>query len=157
MTAPTVFTRDLGPAPEPVIARDLLRRALPVAPILVFLAALPWGADGALSAAFAVAIVLVNFLLAAWLLATTARISLGLMMGTALFGYVLRLGLIFAAVWLVKDAGWVHELALGLTLIVTHLGLLFWEMRYVSASLAHPALKPPAPKPPATRKETSSP
>jgi hypothetical protein len=28
------------------------------------------------------------------------------------------------------------------TLLVTHLGLLFWELRYVSASLAFPALKP---------------
>jgi len=29
-----------------------------------------------------------------------------------------------------------------LTLIVTHLGLLFWELRYVSGSLAYPGLKP---------------
>jgi hypothetical protein len=28
--------------------------------------------------------------------------------------------------------------------VITHLGLLFWEMRYVSANLAHPALKPKA-------------
>ena len=34
--------------------------------------------------------------------------------------------------------------ALGLTLIVTHLGLLLWELRYVSASLAFPGLKPGA-------------
>ena len=27
-------------------------------------------------------------------------------------------------------------------MIVTHLGLLFWETRYVSASLAFPGLKP---------------
>jgi len=30
------------------------------------------------------------------------------------------------------------------TLVITHLGLLFWEMRYVSANLAHPGLKPKA-------------
>ena len=41
---------------------------------------------------------------------------------------------------------------LGITIIVTHLGLLFWEMKYISASLAFPALKP---KP--ASKETSSP
>ena len=35
--------------------------------------------------------------------------------------------------------------ALGTTLVVTHLGLLFWEMRYVSLSLAHPGLKPRRP------------
>ena len=27
-------------------------------------------------------------------------------------------------------------------MLVTHLGLLFWELRYVSASLAFPGLKP---------------
>jgi hypothetical protein len=58
-----------------------------------------------------------------------------------------------AAVLLVKDAGWVEPLALGLTLVVAHLGLLFWELRYVSISLAHPGLKP-SPLP--TSKETSS-
>ena len=32
------------------------------------------------------------------------------------------------------------------TLFVTQVGLLMWETRYVSASLAYPALKPPAGK-----------
>ena len=31
---------------------------------------------------------------------------------------------------------------LGITVIVTHVGLLFWETRHVSASLAYPGLKP---------------
>ena len=60
----------------------------------------------------------------------------------ALGGYVLRLGLIFLAVWLVKDMSWVAMVPLGITIIVTHLGLLFWEMRHVSASMANPGLKP---------------
>ena len=59
-----------------------------------------------------------------------------------LFGYLIRLGLIFLAVWLVKDASWISLPALGSTIIVTHLGLLFWEMKYVALSLAHPGLKP---------------
>ena len=62
--------------------------------------------------------------------------------GAALFGFLLRLGLIFLAVMLVARRRWVALVPLGLTLIVTHLGLLFWEMRYVSASLAFPGLKP---------------
>ena len=66
------------------------------------------------------------------------------MMGAVLFGYLIRLGLIFLAVF----AGAATP-ALGFaacrsasTIIVTHLGLLFWELRYVSASLAFPGLKP---------------
>lgn len=133
---------DAGPAPERQVALDMVRRALPFAPVIVVLAALPWGLAGAASAGFAVVLVVVNFLLAAWMLGAAARISYALVMAAALFGYLIRLGLIFLAVFAVKDASWVEPLPLGLTLIVTHLGLLLWELRYVSASLAYPGLKP---------------
>ena len=76
------------------------------------------------------------------LIAGSARISLGLMMGAVLFGYLIRLGLIFLAVWLVKDTAWISFPALGSTIIITHLGLLFWEMKFVALSLAAPGLKP---------------
>ncbi|MGA1359498.1 MAG: hypothetical protein ACO4A4_04375, partial [Ilumatobacteraceae bacterium] len=45
-------------------------------------------------------------------------------------------------VMLVRNEPWVDLMALGLTLVISHLGLLFWEMRYVSATLAFPGLKP---------------
>ena len=67
------------------------------------------------------------------------------MMGAVLFGYLIRLGLIFLAVLFVKDAGWISLPALGTTIIVTHLGLLVWEMKYVAISLAYPGLKPSPP------------
>lgn len=143
--------RDSGPAPERQIAGDMARRALPLAPVVVLLAALPWGVDGALSAAFAIVVVVVNFLLAAWMLAAASRIGYGLLMAAAMLGYLVRIGLIGLAVWAVKDATWVEPLPLGLTLIVTHLGLLLWELRYVSASLAFPGLKPGATKESASR------
>ena len=66
------------------------------------------------------------------------------MMGITLFGYLIRLGLIFLAVWLVQDAPWISFPALGSTIIITHLGPLFWEMKYVAISLAYPGLKPEA-------------
>jgi len=64
------------------------------------------------------------------------------LMGAVMFGYVLRLGLLFLAVLLVRHASWMNTKALGLTIIVTHLGLLVWELKYVSMSLAYPGLKP---------------
>jgi hypothetical protein len=131
-------------SPEQAVAWDIAKRAIPASPVLVGLAALAWGAAGAASAAYAIAIVVVNFVLAAWVLATAARIGETLLMAAALFGFLLRLALVSAAVLLVADAGWVEPLALGLTLVVTHLGLLVWELRYVSASLAYPGLKPAA-------------
>jgi hypothetical protein len=133
-----------GPAPETEIARDLVRRAVPVAPVLVVISGLVWGLDGALSSAYAVALVVVNFLVAAALMAWAAKISVGMLMGTVLAGYLLRLGAITLAVLAVRNAGWVELLPLGLTLVTTHLGLLVWEARHVSLSLAFPGLKPRA-------------
>ena len=131
-----------GPAPEAAVTKDMVRRGLIVAPLLIAICGLLWQMNGALSGAYGIALVLVNFTLAATLVTVSARISLGLMMGAVLFGYLIRLGLIFLAVFLVKDAGWISLPALGATIIVTHLGLLIWEMKYVALSLAHPGLKP---------------
>jgi hypothetical protein len=133
-----------GPAPAMEVARDIAKRSLWLVPAVVIFCGIGWGRDGAISGLYALAIVVVNFLLAAWLLQVTSRISFAAMAGAALFGYVLRLGLIFLAVMLVRDTSWVSLVPLGLTLIATHLGLLFWELRYVSASLAYPGLKPKA-------------
>jgi hypothetical protein len=141
-----LFTTRLdGPPTEVHVSRDMVKRGLIVAPVLVAICAVLWGGDGALSSAYGIALVLANFALAAAIISTTARISLGLLMGATLFGYLIRLGLIFLAVYLVKDAGWISLPALGATIIVTHLGLLFWEMKYVAISLAHPGLKPARP------------
>ena len=131
-----------GEAPEYELVGDLLRKALPVAPVAVAVGALFAGLDGALSAGVGVALVAGNLLLAAASLVWAGRISLGLLMGVALGGYAVRIGLLFLIVWLLQDLSWIHLPSLGLTLVVTHLGLLFWELRYVSASLAHPGLKP---------------
>lgn len=130
---------------EPVelkVSADMVKRGLVVAPVLVAIAAAIWGADGARGALVAIALVLVNFALSAALIAYTARISLALMMGATLFGYLVRLGLIATAVLLVRDASWISLPALGATIIVTHLGLLVWELKYVAISLAYPGLKP---------------
>ena len=135
-------TRFEGPAPEVGVSRDMVKRGLVVAPVLIAVAGLVWGGNGAWSAAYGIALVLVNFAVAAGLIALTIRISLALMMGAVLFGYLARLGLVFIAVYAVKDAGWISLPALGATIIVTHLGLLVWELKYVALSLAYPGLKP---------------
>jgi hypothetical protein len=144
MTAPaSPFVTQLdGPAPEVSISKDMIRRGLLAAPLLVAVCGVIWGWNGALSALYAIAIVLVNFALAAAIVATTARISLGFMMGAVLFGYLIRLGLILFAVVVVKDAAWISRPALGTAIIVTHLGLLAWELKFLAISLAHPGLKP---------------
>src|SRR5438309_3356830 len=134
-----------GPV-EQQVALDMARRALPVIPILVAVSALIWGIDGALSSLFAVGLVLANFALSAFILTRSARVSLAVMMGAALFGYIARLALITVAVLAVHNQSWVSIVPLGLTLIVTHLGLLMWKTKHVAVSLAFPGLKPRANK-----------
>ena len=139
---------DLGaPAPdapdvERQLAFDILRRGLWVAPAIVAAAAVIWGSDGAWSALVAVAVVLVNLALAAISLSWAAKRSLTLLMAVAMGGFLVRMGLVTAVMLAVRNQPWIDLVALGVTVLVTHLGLLFWELRYVSASLAYPALKP---------------
>jgi hypothetical protein len=145
-TGDAFTTRFDGPAPEVAVSKDIIKRGLMVAPVLIAICGVIWGGDGAWSSAYAIAIVLLNFALAAALIAGAARISVGLMMGATLFGYLIRLALIFLAVWFVKDASWISLPALGSTIIVTHLGLLLWEMKYVALSLSQPGLKTDTPQ-----------
>jgi len=133
---------DKGPAPEAAIGRDLVKHGLIVAPVMLGVCAIFWGANGAWSSAYGLAIVLGNFALAAFLVSFTARISYAMMMGATLFGYIVRLGIISAAVYFVRNATWVELIPLCMTIVIAHVGLLFWELRYVSLSLAFPGLKP---------------
>jgi hypothetical protein len=135
-----------GDGVEMSISTDMIRRGAIVAPVLVAVCGVVWGGDGVWSCLYGIAIVFANFLLAALMINTAARISLGLLMGVTLFGYLIRLALIFLAVYLVKDEPWISLPALGATIIVTHLGLLFWEMKYVAISLAHSGRASDAPK-----------
>lgn len=143
MSQPNLLTTRLdGPAVEQQIAWDMIRRAMWAAPVLLLVAGIIWGVDGALSSGYALAIVLANFALSATILTVTARISLVVMMASVLGGYLLRLVLVTVAVLAVIHQSWVVVVPLALTIMITHLGLLFWETRYVSATLAYPALKP---------------
>jgi hypothetical protein len=133
---------DTGPAPEAAIVRDIIKHGMYVAPIMIGLSALIWGVNGGWSSAYGLAIVLGNFAVAAWMVSYTAKISYALMMGATLFGYIFRLAVIAAAVFLVRNASWAELVPLCMTIVISHVGLLFWELRYVSLSLAFPGLKP---------------
>jgi hypothetical protein len=131
-----------APAVESELAFDMLRRSVWLAPLVVVTAAGIWGGDGAASAAVAVGLVLVNLVMAAVTLSWAASRSLTLLMGVALGGFAVRMGLVTIVLLLLRNEPWIDFVALGVAVLVTHLGLLFWETRYVSASLAYPSLKP---------------
>lgn len=132
----------LGRSVERDVVIDMVRRSLPALPVPVVVAGAFWGWAGALSAAFAIGIVLLNFALSAALLTWGARVSLRVLMIAALGGFILRLGLVTALVLAVRDQAWVDLVPLCVTLLLTHIGLLVWETRHVSTSLAFPGILP---------------
>jgi hypothetical protein len=132
--------------PELEVARDLLRHALWLGPVLVVLSGLVWGIDGVWSSLFGVALVLANFVVAAALMGWAAKISPTVLMAVVFGGFFVRMGLVLTALLLVQKQSWVVLAPLAITIIVTHLGLLLWETKYVSLSLAYPGLKPQPPK-----------
>lgn len=139
------FVTAAAPDVEVDIFRDLAKHALYVCPVALVLTGLVWGVGGAISTAFAMAIVVVNFGLAAWVNARAARISVGLLGAVAMFGFLFRLTIVFVAFWFTRDASWMKVVPFGLTIVITHVGLLFWEMKNISATLAFPGLKPTSP------------
>lgn len=131
------------PDVERELVVDMLRRGLPFAPVLVVASALIWGANGAWSALVAVAVVVVNLALSALALTWAARTSPAALMATALGGFLARMLLVTVVVVAVRHQPWINLTALAITILATHLGLLFWELRYVGATLAFPGVKPP--------------
>jgi len=139
-----LLSRFDGPSPVMQVVVDMLKRGVIIAPIAIGIGYLVQQSVGAWSVAFGLGLIFVNFFLSAWIIQVTAKISFAALAGGAMFGFLIRLGIITAAVLLVRNASWIDLVVLGITIIITHLGLLFWELRFISGSLAYPGLKPGA-------------
>ena len=120
----------------------MARRAALVAPFVVLAGALGWGTNGALSALYALALVMINFALPPRSSAARRRCRGNFIMMFVLGGFAVRMLFVLGMITLAGQFGWVERVPLGVTVIVAHLGLLVWETRHLSISLAYPALKP---------------
>ena len=135
----------LGPDVDYVesrIARDLVKHALYAAPIAIVAVGIWRGVDAGAAVALALALVIGNFLLSAAILGAAARRSPEMLMGVALMSFLVRLVLLTAIGVGIKELDIVDWPVFCITLVVSYLGLLFWEMRSISTSLASPGLKP---------------
>ncbi|MGH9157802.1 MAG: ATP synthase subunit I [Acidimicrobiales bacterium] len=141
MTQATVTTPAVPQVEREVVA-DMARRGLPLCGLLIAGGAVGWGVAGAVSAGAAVVLVLANFAAAAALLGWAATVSPQALMGAALGGFLVRLGLLAVAVTALKGQSWVSWPPLAISLLVSHVGLLVWELRHVSATLAYPGVRP---------------
>ena len=141
--APAAATSSGTPdAPEREVAFDMVRRSIIFAVPLLAAGALGWQWSGVWSVGLALGLVLVNFVLGAAMIGWGARRGPGGLMAAALGGYVLRLGIVAAAVLPVLRFDWFEVLPFAVSLLVTHLGLLVVESRHVAVSAAYPGLKP---------------
>jgi hypothetical protein len=127
---------------ESRIAHDLARRALIVAPVAIIGVGLWRGVPAGAAVALAFALVVANFLASAWILGWVARTTPDLLMGAAMMSFLVRLVLITAIGIGVRELDLVEWPVFCITLVVSYLGLLFWEMRSISLSMASPGLKP---------------
>jgi hypothetical protein len=128
--------------PEKGIVADMIVRGMKVAPVWLLFSWLIWGIDGVASSAYGLGLIFANFIAAAAFLTWAGRISTAALMFAALGGFIVRLGVLTLAVVAASKISVFAPVPLGITIIVSHLGLLVWETRYVSLSLAYPGLGP---------------
>ncbi len=127
-------------APERDIAFDMARRSLWVFPAWVVVSGFIWGMGGALSSALGYVLVVGNLAAAAALMAWGARTSPVALMAVTLGGFIVRLALLAGVVLAVSPLGFFEPVPIAITILASHLGLLVWEIRYVSLRLAAPGL-----------------
>ena len=121
-----------GPVPderpiEAIISRHIAKRGLIVAPILALIFGVLQGWQGAIAALVGVAIVVGNFLLGGWIMSRAARVSMNLYHAAALFGFLIRLGLITVTMLIIANVTNLDRMAMGISVVVSYLVLLSWE------------------------------
>ena len=131
-------------APAVEVALDISKNATVVAPLPIAVAFLIGGVDAGLAVVIGLLLVVSNFLISAYILGWASKISGSLVASTSVSSYFFRISSIGAIVWLLKDVDSVNLIWLTFTLVISHLGLLFWELQFVSATIAYPGLKPKA-------------
>lgn len=110
----------------------MVRRALVPSALAVAVAALVGaasGRDAAASAAIGVAIVSLNFAAHGLSLAWASGVSIAAVHAVALGGFVVRLGVIVAAMFALNTMTWFSPLAFGLAVVPATLLLLVYEAR----------------------------
>ncbi len=127
------------PAVEREVAVDLAKRAAIISPVVLLVALVVSGVDGLAGAAIALVLVAGNFLVGAFSLQWAGRHGPTALAVTAVGGFLVRMAIVLGVIVAVQDVVNVYWL-LGV-LVVTHVGLLIWESRHLSISLAAPGLK----------------
>ena len=121
---------------EKRMASHMLKWGVVASPFLLLISYLIWSIHGLESSLYSIVLVLTNFLVTAKVMEIGGKISLPALMGAAVGSFIFDLVLLTVAVIPVAQAGWMNLWALGLTLIVTHLGLVVFEATTISTRMA---------------------
>jgi ATP synthase protein I len=113
-----------------MIRRALAPGALAV-PVALGVGAIVGGPDAGVSAAIGVVVVLANFAAHGWSLAWASRISVALVQGVALGGFVVRMGVILGLMFALDALPWFSPAAFGAAVVPGTLALLIFEARLV--------------------------
>ena len=121
-----------GPVPderpiEAIIGKNIAKRGVFVAPILALIFGVLQGWGGAVAALVGVAIVLLNFVLGGYIMSKAARVSMTMYHAAALFGFIIRLGLITLTMLIIANVTNLDRMAMGISVVVSYLVLLSWE------------------------------
>ena len=127
---------------EREIAIDLAKKAAIVTPIVVIGLGIWRGPDAALGAFLALALIVVNFFASAAILGWAAKHAPHALAGVAMLSFLGRLVIITIIGAGIKQLDIVDFPAFAITLVISYLALLFWELRSISLTLAYPGLKP---------------
>ncbi len=121
-----------GPVPderpiEAIISKNTAKRAIYVAPVLALVFGLLQGWQGAVASLVGVAIVVANFILGGYIMSKAARVSMVMYHAAALFGFIIRLGLITVTMLIIANVTNLDRMAMGISVVVSYLVLLSWE------------------------------
>jgi hypothetical protein len=119
--------------------REMIRRALPLSipavVIAVVIGGLLGGRYAAVSAVIGVAVVFLNFIVHGLSLNHAAQISLTALYAAGLFGFVVRLGVIFVIMILLNQLAWFSPVAFAAAVIPCTIVLLVFEMKQLSGRM----------------------
>lgn len=140
MNEPVTF--EDGPAVEVSLGKSMFFAALTISPLLILGSYFISGVHGAESAGYAVILVLINFAVAAKMLAYAARISPVALMVAALSSFFFDLLLLTAATLPVARARWMDLADFGVVLIVSHLVSVVFVARRVTGKITGGGIRP---------------
>lgn len=121
--------------PELELVRRVLPLSVPAIAAVVLVAAVVGGTDAAISAGLGTVLVFANFVFFAVSVAYAARISLTLLYGVALGGFLVRMAILIVLLLLLEQLAWFSVAAFVAAFVVGTVVLLSFEIKMIAGRM----------------------